>query len=150
MFDYNKYRRMREIEDNAQWVLNDMFMLMFEAEIGQDVNYAETINDMSNNLLHLNRLMVAYTQYGDKSEIDEVLSHLCVKQSWSYYPLFDVNTQWLHRAKNATRELAKYIQKSAFRDMGLYLSNNQEENNHLNNELREEYRSVIYQLLECV
>lgn len=150
MFDYNKYRRMREIDDTARWIVGDLFRLMFWIEVKEPVDEDKNVNQLSNDLLHLNRLMVAYTQYGEKSDIDSVLDHLYVKSGWENYPMQAVSEQWTHKAKHVLEEFVKYINTSAFRDMGLYLLNNQEENNYLNNELREEYRSVIYQLLEHI
>lgn len=141
---------MRDIDDNAQWCLNDLFMFLFyDKKYKGEMHVDEFVNKLSCDMLHLNRLMVAYTQYGPKSDIEDVFDHLDIKDSRSYYPILEVDAQWFHKAKNAVRELAKYIKLSAFRDIGLYLSKDQEENNHLNNGLREEYRSVVYKLLEA-
>lgn len=151
MFDYNKYKRMKSIENEAEWALRDMFALMYcERVRGYVILRDKIINNMSNNLLHLNRLMVAYTKYGEKAEIDYIFKHLDLKDSWSNCHESHKNTEWFRKSKKAIRLFYNYIRYSLYRDVGIDLSNNQEENNKLNNELREEYRSVIYQTLDMV
>lgn len=144
MFDYNKYKRMIDIEDTMRGIMFNFYALAY-------YNYTdeESVNLLSNKMLHLNRLMVAYNKYENDDDIKNVFGHYNINSLFCNVKSM-IEPALYHKLKAALRVFFDYVNNELYRDMGLYLSNNQEENNHLNNELREEYRCVINELLNKI